>query len=47
MILSDPSFERSHDGEYYGLYFETEISSDYANNCDYMPIFDRFFPLFQ
>ena len=44
--MSDPSFERSHGGEYYALYFETVISWDYANNCDNRPIFDRFFPLF-
>ena len=26
MILNDPSFERSHGGEYYALYFEQECS---------------------
>ena len=43
MILSDLSFERSHCGEYYALYSETGISLGYANNCDYRPIFARFF----
>ena len=32
MILSDPSFERSHRGEHYALYFEMEKSWGYANN---------------
>ena len=43
MILSDPSFERSHRGEHYALYLEMEMSGGYANNYDYRPIFDRFF----
>ena len=46
MILSDPSFERSHRGEHYALYLEMEMSGGYANNYDYRPIFDRFFPIF-
>ena len=46
MILSDPSFKRSHRGEYYALYFEMEMSWGYANNYDYRPIFYRFFPMF-
>ena len=46
MILSDPSFEESHGGEYYALYFETGISRDYANNCDYRPILTVFFHYF-
>ena len=37
MILSDPSFERSHRGEHYTLYFEMEMSWGYANNYDYSP----------
>ena len=41
MILSDPSFERSHRGEHYALYFEMEMSWGYANNYDYRPFFDR------
>ena len=47
MILSDPSFERSHRGEYYALCFEIKMSWDFANNYDYRPIFDRLFPIFQ
>ena len=47
MILNDRSFERSHWGEYYALYFETRMFSGYANNCDYMAIFDRLFTIFQ
>ena len=47
MILNDPSFERSHLGEYYALYFEARMFSGYANNCDYMAIFDRLFTIFQ
>ena len=47
MILNDPSFERSHGEEYYALYFETRMFSGYANNCDYMAIFDRLFTIFQ
>ena len=39
MILSDPSFEKSHRGEHYALCFEMEISWGYANNYDYRPIF--------
>ena len=34
--------KKSHYGENYALYFETRMSSDYVNDCDYMPIFDRF-----
>ena len=40
--MSNPSFERSPGGP---KNFETEMSWDYANNCNYRPIFDRFFPL--
>ena len=29
------------------LYFETRMFSGYANNCDYMAIFDRLFTIFQ
>ena len=32
MILSDTSFERSHRGEHYALYFEMEMSGGCANN---------------
>ena len=46
MIFCDPSFERSHGGEHYALYFETVMSRDYANICNYRPIFDRLFPIF-
>ena len=35
MILGEPSFERSHRGEHYALYFEMEMSWGYANNYDY------------
>ena len=35
MMLSDPSFERSHRGEHYALYFKMEMSWGYANNYDY------------
>ena len=38
IILSDPSFERSHCGEYYALYFATRISWDFAHYSDYMPL---------
>ena len=47
MILNDPSFERSHWGEYHALYFETRMFSGYANNCDYMAFFDCLFTIFQ
>ena len=46
MILSDPSFERSHCEEHYAQYFETKLFLGYAHNCDYMPIFDRLFTIF-
>ena len=46
MILSNPSFERSHGEEHYALYFETRMFWGYANNCDYMPIFDHLFTIF-
>ena len=46
MIFSDPSFERPHWREHYALYFETGKSRDYANICNYRPIFDRLFPIF-
>ena len=46
-MLSNPSFERSPGAQEDALYFKIEISWDYANNCNYRLIFDRFFPLFQ
>ena len=39
MILSDPSFERSHRREYYALSFENGMYRGHANNCDYRPNF--------
>ena len=46
MILSDPSFERSHRGEHYALYIEMEMACVYANNYNYTAIFDRLFTIF-
>ena len=41
--MSDPLFERFCLEEYYALYFETKSR---VNNCDYKPIFHRFFQIF-
>ena len=46
MILSDPSFERSHRGEHYALYFEMEMSWGHANNYDYrlfLTVYSQYF----
>ena len=46
MILSEPSFERSHRGEHYALYFEMEMSWGYANNYDYslfLTVYSQYF----
>ena len=40
MILNNPLFKRPHCEKYYVLYYETGMSLDYANNCDYKPSFD-------
>ena len=46
MILSDPSFERSHWEGHDALYFKTKMFSGYTDNCNYMAIFDRLFTIF-
>ena len=47
MVLSEPSFERSHCEVYYALNFETVMSTGYCSNCDYRPIIDRYFKVFR
>ena len=49
MILNDPSFERKNLIEENTMHYtiETRMFLGYANNCDYMAIFDRLFTIFQ